>query len=64
MDHMNAELERILEAKRERRLKLASLPYPEKVRILVKMQRMAYPLVAKRNPRACVWKVEGEERER
>lgn len=56
---MTPALERAVKAKEERRLQLAHLPYAEKVRILVAMQRMAYPLASKRNPRACVWKIPG-----
>jgi hypothetical protein len=59
MDRMTPALERAVKAKEERRLQLAHLPYAEKVRILVAMQRMAYPLASKRNPRACVWKIPG-----
>ncbi|MBD3242262.1 MAG: hypothetical protein GF331_16840 [Chitinivibrionales bacterium] len=62
MDSLTPEFDRLIKAKQERRRRLARLPYPEKVRILVKMQRMAYPLAATRNPRACVWKIIDEER--
>ncbi len=34
---------------------LAALPWPEKVRILVRMQRMIVPIIQDRDPRACIW---------
>jgi hypothetical protein len=58
MDHLTDPLKQSLQAKEERRRRLAKLPYPEKVRILVRMQRMALPLSSRRNPRACVWRVD------
>jgi hypothetical protein len=58
MDKMTPGLEQLLKAKHDRRRRLAWLPYAEKVRILVQLQRMALPLSAKRNPRACVWRIE------
>ncbi len=58
MDRLTDPLKQSLQTKEERRHRLAKLPYPEKVRILVHMQRMAFPLSSRRNPRACVWRVE------
>ena len=55
MDSVGNALDEVLKAKEERRRRLARLPYSEKVRILVRLQRIAAPLSAKRNPRACVW---------
>ena len=48
-------MERIFQAKEERRRMLAALPWPEKVRILVRMQRMIVPIIQDRDPRACIW---------
>jgi hypothetical protein len=45
-------------AKRERRLALAALPWHEKVKILIQLQKMALPILESRNPRACVWGVQ------
>ncbi len=59
MADLTPEMDRVLKAKEERRRALARLPYAEKVRILVQLQRMAFPLAKKRNPRACVWRVTG-----
>ena len=44
-------------AKEKRRHYLASRPYPEKVLMLLQLQRMAVPLLRKRNPRAQVWAI-------
>jgi hypothetical protein len=57
MDVVNPELGRVLEAKEARRKELARLPWPEKVALVVKLQRMAEPVQRKRNGRARVWKI-------
>ena len=54
---MNSLLEKVLKNKEEGRLRLARLPIEEKMRILVKMQKRAYPIIKDRVPRACVWKI-------
>ena len=55
MDSVSRELRRVLRAKEKRRKVLAALPFADKVRIVVDLQRMAWPLVKDRDPRACVW---------
>ena len=55
MDNLTLFVRRLLKAKEERRRMLANLSYPEKVRIVVQMQKMTYPIVRHRNPRACIW---------
>jgi len=40
--------------KQQRRRELASAPWSEKVRAVVELQRMTYPIVKERNPRACI----------
>jgi len=57
LDSVNQELVRVLEAKEARRKELARLPWPDKVAIVVKLQRMAEPVIRKRNGRARVWKI-------
>jgi hypothetical protein len=57
MDEMNPAVKRIFSRKEDRRTKLACLPYPEKVRAVVQLQRMAVPLLRNRNKRACVWQI-------
>lgn len=54
---MNPEIEKLFQAKAERRRQLAALPWPEKVRILIQMQRMIVPLIKDRDPRARVWEI-------
>ena len=62
VDPVSPEIQKLFDAKARRRKELAALPWPEKVRILVRMQRMIYPLVRDRDPRACVWKIpEGDD---
>lgn len=58
---MNPELQRILTAKQERRLALARLPIEEKVRILVKLQTIAAPLLRARGKKAWIWKLDDTE---
>lgn len=57
MDGMTSEMTRILSAKEERRKWLAALPYDEKVRAVVQMQRMVQPLLRGRDSRATVWEL-------
>jgi hypothetical protein len=61
MDKIDPETKRILTAKENRRQKLASLPYPEKVRAVVQLQRMAVPLLRNRNKRVCIWQIDSLE---
>jgi len=58
MDILKQQVDTIIKAKVDRRKSLARLPWPEKVRITVDMQKMAYPIVKSRSKRACVWKLE------
>ena len=44
-------------AKEKRRRYLALRPYPEKVQMLLQLQRMAVPLLRGRDPRARVWQI-------
>jgi len=57
MDPLNPEINELFERKDRRRRLLAALPWPEKVRLLVRMQRMIVPLVRQRDPRARVWEI-------
>lgn len=61
MDPLEAEFWKAIEAKERRRKELAALPYAEKLRILIRMQKMIYPIVKDRDPRACVWQIPGYE---
>jgi hypothetical protein len=55
MEKLTPEITRLFAAKEERRHKLAALPFPEKIRAVVRMQRMAAPLLRARGRPVCVW---------
>ena len=60
MEHtkrMKDHVESLMKAKADRRKALARLSWPEKVRITVALQRMAYPIVKGRSRRACIWRL-------
>ena len=57
-EHINAEVAILFRAKNDRRYRLAALPYPEKVRAVVQLQRMAVPVLKNRDPRARVWQID------
>lgn len=49
------ELERIVAGHEARRLRLASLPFPEKVKLLVRLQRLAAPIQRARGVNVRAW---------
>jgi hypothetical protein len=55
METLTPELRALFVAKEQRRRLLAARPYPEKVQMLLQLQRMAVPLLRQRNARARVW---------
>lgn len=57
-EHIDAEVTMLLRAKHDRRRRLAALPYPEKVRAVVQLQRMTVPILKNRDPRARVWQID------
>jgi hypothetical protein len=61
MDSLNPAIARVLAAKEERRRRLATLPFPEKVRAVVRLQRMAAPVLRARGKRVRVWTIERSE---
>ena len=58
MDHINTEIARLFAAKERRRARLAALPFPEKVRAVVQMQRMAAPVLRARGKKVRIWAVD------
>jgi len=48
MDALKPEIARLFAAKEARRHKLAALPFPEKVRAVVRLQEMAAPVLRAR----------------
>jgi hypothetical protein len=55
MDHLKPEIEKLFRAKEARRVQLAALPFPEKVRAVVKMQEMAAPVLRTLGKQVRVW---------
>ena len=59
VDNLRPEIARLIAARQERRLKLAALPFPEKVRIVVRLQQMAAPILRARGRPIRVWRLSG-----
>jgi len=57
---VSTEIEKLLSAKEQRRAKLAALPFEEKVRAVVTMQRMVAPVLRARGEAVRVWDLERE----
>ena len=55
---MTAEIERIAKAKSAYRKIRAALPFPEKIRILVRMQERHAPILRARGLNPRVWRIE------
>jgi hypothetical protein len=58
MDSLKPEIARLFAAKEARRHKLAALPFSEKVRIVVRLQEMAAPLLRARGRNVRVWNLD------
>jgi len=61
MDTLKPEIARLIAAKEQRRHKLAALPFAEKVRMVVQLQRMAAPILRARGRDAPVWVLANDE---
>ncbi len=59
MEELTTEIARLFAAKEDRRHKLATLPFPDKVRAVVRMQEMAAPLLRARGRKVRVWSLHG-----
>ena len=57
MDGVNAEIDRIFAAKEQRRQALARLPFPEKVRAVIELQKMAATILRARGKEVRPWNV-------
>jgi len=55
---MSPELEKILAQERSRRQRLAALPFPEKIRTLVRFQAMAAPIQRAKGRTVRPWSLE------
>jgi hypothetical protein len=58
MGRVKPEIEKLFRAKEQRRVRLAALPFHEKVRAVVQMQRMAAPLLRGRGKLVRIWELE------
>jgi len=58
METLNREIAGLFAAKEARRRKLAKLPFPEKVRAVVRLQRMVAPVLRARGRQVRVWNIE------
>ena len=58
MDTLKPEIARLFAAKEARRHKLAALPFPEKVRVVVRLQEMAAPVLRARGKKVRVWQID------
>ena len=55
METLTPEIRRLFAAKEARRHRLAALPFPEKVRVVVRLQQMAAPILRMRGQAVRVW---------
>jgi hypothetical protein len=58
METLKPEIARLIAAKERRRRKLAALPFAEKVRLVIKLQQMAAPVLRARGRSVKVWPLE------
>lgn len=58
MDTLKPEIARLFTAKEARHRKLAALPFPEKVRVVVRLQEMAAPMLRARGRKVRAWKLD------
>ena len=58
MNTLRPEVARLLAAKEERRRTLARLTFPDKVRVVVRLQRMVAPVLRARGRQVRVWNIE------
>ena len=58
MDPLKPEIARLFAAKEARRHKLAALPFPEKVRAVVRTQQMIAPVLRARGKNVRVWNLD------
>lgn len=57
MDELNREVAKLFAAKEARRRRLAALPFPEKIRMLKQLQRMAAPILRARGRDVRPWTI-------
>jgi hypothetical protein len=64
MERLNPEIEKLFRAKEQRRTRLKAMPFHEKVRAVVQMQKMAAPLWRSRGLQVRIWELEPSGSER
>jgi hypothetical protein len=57
MDELNREVANLFAAKEARRHRLAALPFPEKIRMLVRLQHMAVSILRARGRDVRPWNI-------
>jgi hypothetical protein len=55
---LKPEIVRLFDAHENRRKQLAALPFPEKVRMVIQMQRMVEPILRGRGRSIRIWQVD------
>lgn len=60
LDPLRPEIARLLAMKEHRRRQLAALPFPVKVRMVVRLQQMTAPILRARGRFVHVWQVDVE----
>jgi len=61
MDLLEEEMQRIITAKARARKERAALPFPEKIRILVQMQKRRAAILKTRGKESIVWDIEFDD---
>lgn len=63
MDQLKPEIEKLFRAKENRRSRLADLPFHEKVRAVIQLQKMAAPVLRARGKQVTVWSLDDNSSE-
>jgi hypothetical protein len=58
VDSLRPEIARLVAAKELRRRRLAALPFPDKVRMVVQLQHMTAPILRARGRSVRVWQID------
>ncbi len=53
-----SEIDRLFKAHEQRRQRLADLPFPQKVRLVIQMQRMVEPILRARGRPIRIWQTD------
>ncbi len=52
------EIDRLFKAHEQRRQRLADLPFPQKVRLVIQMQRLVEPILRARGRPIRIWRID------